>query len=432
MDEPRITIAASPREWVQRLHRYAADHGGVQVRATVLHPDDALLEDYDVFVADDTTSFLTRRLVDELHRQGRAVLGVHDPDDPRGKGELIEVGADEVIERGATAETFVATLAALAARNRQPVEGELDALVRDLLDQPDPGAEPGATGAGSAARTTATVPPPPRGTPALRRGQVTAVAAACGGAGASEIAIGLAATCGRRGDSTVLVDADDVAPALAQRLDVSLYPNVRAAVDALARRSARLASLCQPVPAGRFSLLAGLSNPTDWSQLRAGEVTDVLGVLAEARRHVLVNVGHRIEDLHSAGGPPRYGLARQVLAAADALVAVALATPVGVAALLAWLADARVLAPDTPVHVVFNRAPASSFHQAEVAAELGRSFVPASLWFVPHDPRVEAAAWAGELTIKGPFARAVAAAAAGVLPTEARVPARGRRSGAGR
>jgi hypothetical protein len=79
--EPRIAIAASPREWAQRLHRHVADHGGALVRATVLHPKDALVEDVDVLVVDDVTSFLSPRLVDELHRsegEGLVRIGTGD------------------------------------------------------------------------------------------------------------------------------------------------------------------------------------------------------------------------------------------------------------------------------------------------------------------------------------------------------------------
>ncbi|MEX0657860.1 MAG: hypothetical protein WD080_01885, partial [Egibacteraceae bacterium] len=78
--EPEIALAASPRDWAQRLHRHLADHGGARVRATVLHPHDALAETYAVLVVDDTTSFLSHRLLDELRRTGRRVLGVYDPD----------------------------------------------------------------------------------------------------------------------------------------------------------------------------------------------------------------------------------------------------------------------------------------------------------------------------------------------------------------
>ena len=79
MSEPVLALAASPCDWARRLHRHVTDHGGALVRSTVLHPHDTLAEAYDVLVADDTTSFLTRNLVEQLRAQGRRILGVFDP-----------------------------------------------------------------------------------------------------------------------------------------------------------------------------------------------------------------------------------------------------------------------------------------------------------------------------------------------------------------
>nr|MDP8977476.1 hypothetical protein [Actinomycetota bacterium] len=113
MTDAELAIVASPRPWAQRLHRFVADHGGARVRTTVLHADDALAERYDVLVVDDTTSFLTRRLVSRVRDGGRRVLGVFDPEDPRGKGELVELGVDDMIEREASPREFLVAIAGL-------------------------------------------------------------------------------------------------------------------------------------------------------------------------------------------------------------------------------------------------------------------------------------------------------------------------------
>jgi MinD-like ATPase involved in chromosome partitioning or flagellar assembly len=434
-DEPRIAIAASPREWAQALHRHVADHGGARVRATVLHQQDAIAEEHDVFVGDDSTSFLTRRLVEELHRAGRSVLGVYDPEDPRGKGELVDMGVDEVIARDAGAPAFVAAITALHARNRRSAHAELAELVRELDLRHTAGSGTAGSGTVGTARqpehtrsaATGTVPPPPQALPALRPGRITAVGAAGGGAGATEIAIGLAHALGRRGDSTVLVDGDDVAPAVAQRLALRVYPNVRAAIDAHEHRTARLADVLTPVPGARFSVLPGLSNPRSWSELQPLATVAVLRALAQLRRQVVVNVGPRLEDLHGAGGPARYGVTRAVLGATDTAVVVAAPTPVGMARLLEWLADLRPLTTTAPVHVVFARSPSSAFKQGELAAELARSVQPAGVHFVPIDARVETAAWNGTLPSSGPFTRALAGVATAIAPPVGATPRRSRR-----
>lgn len=402
MDEPRIALAASPREWAQALHRHVADHGGARVRATVLHQQDAVAEDYDVFVGDDSTSFLTRRLVDDLHLRGRAVLGVFDPDDPRGKGDLIDMGVDEVLPRDAGPGDFVAVITDLRARLLQPPGGGSSALSAE------------APLAGSPS-----VPDGPAQVSPREAGRVVAVGGAGGGTGATEIAIGLAQACGRRGHRTVLVDVDEVAPAIAQRLALPLYPNLRAAADAIEHRTDEPDRLLSEVIGGGFDVLPGLSTPRGWTELRAGAGIDVLQSLATSAHTVIANVGPMLEDLPSVSGPPRYGLTRAALGIADVLVVVTHPTPLGLARLLEWLGDLRVVTANEALHVVFDRAPSSRFKQSELAAELARSITPAGVWFVPDDPRVGTAAWAGKLPAPGPFTRALQAAATGMLPDEA-------------
>lgn len=389
MDEPRIALAASPREWAQRLHRHVADHGGARVRATVLQPRDALEEDYDVFVADDTTSFLTPRLVGQLRERGRGVLGVFDPGDPHGRDELLATGVDEVLARDAPPEAFVEALRAVRAALRAPVH--------EPEGTPGDGRGPApAGGAGS--------------------GRTTAVTSACAGAGATELAVALATTCGRRGEATVLVDADDVAPALAPRLGLPSYPNLRAAVDAVEQRGAVPPDHLVTVERGRFLALPGPGSPAGWNELRPAQAGDVVRALASAHRRALVNVSHRIEDLPASGGPPRYGLARHLLGSAGCVVAVTLPTPPGIARLFDWVADLRAFAPRVPLHVVCNRAPASPFKRAEVTGEITRTLAPAGLWFTPADARVDEAVWRQEVVTAGAFARAVAALAAATMP----------------
>lgn len=387
MSDPEIALAASPREWSLRLHRQVADHGGARVRVTALQAQDVLEEHVDVFIADDTTSFLSARLVAELHRRGSRVLGVFDPEDSRGKGELLELGVDDLLERGASAEAFVSAIASLAGTT--PLAG-----IGQLPDRQ----------------------PPPTPAEALRVGQVTAVAAASGGCGATEVALALAASAARRSGSTVLVDADEVAPSIAQRLGLPLYPNLRAAVDAVEQERRPLEGTLAVV-GGRIAVLVGLAGGRDWAELRPHQVLDVIDALAAVSSHAIVNSGSLLEDLPAQGGSGRFGQTRTVLGRADAIIGVGLPTPVGVARLLEWAADIRALAPSTPVHLVLNRAPASRFRQGEVEQEIRRTFWPASVTFAPFDGRVPAAAWTGQPVADGPFTRAIAGLAAQVLQT---------------
>lgn len=406
MTEPEIALVASPRGWPQRLQLHVADHGGARVRATVLHPRDALAEGYDVFVVDDTTSFLTRRLVGELHGQGRQVLGVYDPDDPRGKADLAELGVDAVCDRHAAAELFLELISSLASHVAPPAPG------RGAASTVTTGTATGvAGGQGHGPQgdhdQAADFPP---------RGRITAVGSPAGGCGATEIAVGLAAAVGGRGEACTLVDADEVAPALAQRLGLAPYPNIRAALDTWEGLAGDLDETLTAVTHARFWALPGLATPLDWPQLRPTETAALVGALARTRHHVLVNVGHRLEDLPAAGGAGRHASTRALLAEADAVVGVTVASPTGLTRLLDWAAEVRVLTPEAVMHLVVNHAPRSSYKRRECEAEVLRTLSPASLTSVPTDGRVPAAAWAGRAVAGGPFVRAVAELAAHALP----------------
>ncbi len=384
--EVALAIVVSPREWAERLHRFLADHGGARVRTRVMRPDDAIREQYDVFLVDDVTSFLTPRLVRRLQETGKRVVGVYDPDEfPEGKERLVGMGADGVIESQASAEEFVRLIASLHAAEFVPAESldDQSSLVEPVVDSPWVG-----------------------------RGPVTVVGGPPGGSGATEVAITLAACLAGGAGSTVLVDADDVAPTIAQRLQLDLHPNVRSAVDALQHRTGKLLSTVASPRRLGFAVLPGLSNRDDWSELRPGEVVDVVFELASASRHVVVNVSSNIEDLSSHGGPGRYGLARRLVAEADAVVGVGLPTPVGVARLLDWVADVRTVSEDIPIHLVVNRSPRSLFKRGELIEEIARTFVAASVTFAPFDRKVEEASWDGRLVAPGRFSKALGRLAA--------------------
>lgn len=369
---PEIAIVVSPRDWAESLHRFVADHGGARVRARVLDSREALDERYQVLVAEDLTSFLTPRLVTELHRSGRRLLGVFDPTEPWGQERLRELGADDTVATTTDPEAILRAVTALCIGSVTDLDAELAALNGSIPAPPDE--EPG------------------------DEAPLIVVGGPAGGPGATEIAIALASELATTG-ATVLVDADDVAPSMAQRLGLPLHPNLRTAIDIVQHVSGEIDEVL--VDVGGTKVLPGLSASADAVDLRPAEVVDVLTELARRSSHVVANVGHRLEE--SAG---RYGIARSVVAAADQVVAVAHPSPVGLARLLEWVADVRALTR-APIHVAFNRVPRGRFKQAELEEELRRTYAPPTVVFVPQDRRVEEAAWAGELVRSRPFMRAV-------------------------
>lgn len=354
--EAELALAVSTRTWVDVLHRFLTDHGGARVRLTAMGPDDLRGEDFDVLLIDDSCSFLTPRLVHELRRAGRAVVGVYDPDlFPDGKHRLLECGVTDVVEAVADPEEIVAVVGRVAA-------------------------------VGSGERRLPTPPPP---APTEATGTLIAVSGASGGVGTSEVAIAVAAGIAGPGRRVVLVDGDEAAPSLAPRLGLPLHPNIRSAADAVAHRSADADRWLHPL--GSLRVLPG----TPVEPVRPRELADVVETLVGDATHVVVDVG-------SGLGRP-WSLGRLLVERADRVVAVGAPSPVGVVRLVEWLGRL----PAGPVDVLVDRAPRDPFRRGEIVEEVTRSFLPASFAFLPEDPLVAAAGWEGRLVSRGGFSRAV-------------------------
>jgi len=381
MAEPEIALVFSPEEWVEELHRYFADHGGARVRQIVMDPALALDEEFDTLVVSHRWPALTRPFVDTLHDRRRTLLGVFDPLEPAGAQHLTELGVDRVIAADASMSEFLAALVDLAPIGAVEPASASDADLAALFDEPWP-------------------------VDGARRGRAVLVAVGGpSGSGATEIAVHLGAATSDRGMSVVVVDADEFVPSVGPRLGLPIEPNIRTAVDAVEYGMGSLPAALARY-GRRFEVLAGIPNVAAWSQVRPGEVVDVVGELCKAFDVVIVNVSHGIEDL-TVGSRGRFGVTRAILAEADDIVGVGAGNPVGIVRLLGWVADVRQLGGDAPVRLVVNRAPTEPFKRGEIDDEICRTYPPASLTFVPFDRRVEQAGWNCELVGRGAFARAI-------------------------
>lgn len=216
------------------------------------------------------------------------------------------------------------------------------------------------------------------------------------------------------------MDADDVGPSVAQRLGLDIHPNLRTAIDVLRDGTGVLDDVLLGPEAGKFEVLGGLAHRRDWFELRPVDLTEVVLDLARRRRFVVVNVSSRLEDLPAFGGPPRYGVTRSMLALADAVVLVASGTPVGVARVIDWLAEAQALIETAQVVVVINGLRRSSYKAAEIEEELRTVYQPRQVVFIPHDKNLAHATWQGVLPGRGPFTRGVDRLAALIAPSSRR------------
>lgn len=405
MFEPEVALVFSPEAWVEGLHRHLTDHGGARVRQVIVDPALAFDEDYDTLVVSHRWPGLTRTFVDAVRARGRRLLGVFDPEEPAGREFMLSLGADRVLPSDTSMAEFVDVLMALTP-DRQGAPPSLDAF-----DAPVDGSPSG---------------PTPAGGGRSRRWRLVAVGGTPG-AGATELAIALTATVSRNGEGVVLVDADEVVPSIAQRLGLPIEPNLRSAIESVEYGMGDVdAAIVRP--SRDLEVLAGLPNVGAWSQIRPSEVIDVLDALARTRACVVANVASRLEDV-GRGGRSRYGISRAVVSEASVLVGVGPATPVGVTRLLGWVTDVRAMNPGAPVYLVVNRAPRDAFRKAELEQEIRRTFEPERLSFLPHDPRVEAAAWSGDVVAQGPYTKAVSDVAVRIAPPTRAAPQARRTAG---
>lgn len=378
MRDIEIALAVSTRRWSEHLHRFLADHGGARVRLHVMRPHDAFSEKFDVLLIDDICSFLSPRLVEKLVRKGRKVVGVYSPSEfPDGKDRLLDCCVTEVIESDAPPEEFLALVEQLEIDRHPKGEGPPETVEEGC---PDHVAE---------------------GAPLL-----VAVGSPPGGCGATEVSIGLARRLAEQYGEVGLLDLDQRAPSVAQRLGLALYPNLLTAIDAVHHHSDSLESCWQTPRGSNLRVLSGVPGPADRMSLRQGEVAEVLLETIRTAEATVVNFGHW--DIVSGDRPfwdVTGTVSDAVLGIARALVGVALPSPVGMARMIEWIGNIRERHPAIAVQVVVNRAPGSLSIRRSLFEELCGGIGQVQIAFLPEDRLVAEAAWNGVLVERGKFRR---------------------------
>jgi MinD-like ATPase involved in chromosome partitioning or flagellar assembly len=388
--EPAVALGSSQRSWVAELMSYAQDHAGVRVVGTVLSSREAVEHEYDVLLIDDTTSYLTKRLVDRVQLLRRIVIGVYESNrGDVGRAKLMDLGVDDVIDADATPKEFLARIRSIT--DQRLVDRDFEDIVAGEDDLTI--SERGELVVGHE-------------TDASDEGSGRSVIAVSGSNGVTEVVVGLAGQMAQRGLSTVAVDLDTLEPALAQRLHAPLSPNVLSAIESL-RFGGDLGPHVKRHEVG-FHVLAGLPTPREWEACGVEDTADLIGMLADGYCNVVVRVNRHLEDLAPFGVKEgRFGVSRRVVADADQLVVVGDPSPTGVTSVLAWIGEVRGLS-GAPVHVVMNHCGRSMYQKGEIVEEIGRTFRSASVVFLPEDQKVRKAAWQGEMIPPGRFTKALA------------------------
>lgn len=378
MRDIEIALAVSTRQWSEHLHRFLVDHGGARVRLHVMQPGDAFSERFDVLLIDDICSFLSPHLVEKLNRADRRVVGVYDPDEfPDGKDRLLACDVTEVIEAHADPEEFLALIGQLGVTREAEGSSGME------------------EGNGLSA-----------GVESERLHPLVAVGSPPGGCGSTEVAIGAARRMAERYEPVGLLDLDQRAPSVAQRLGLGLHPNLLTAIDAVHHRSDSFESCWQSLPASPMRILPGVPNLTDRTNLRQGEVAEVLLETAGMAEVTVVNFGYWDAPVSEQPVWDTTGsLFDSVMEVARVVVGVALPTPVGIVRMIEWIGRIRAGYPGVSLYVVINRAPGSNAMRKSLFDELRRAVGQVPVAFLPEDARVAEAAWNGVLVEKGRFRR---------------------------
>ena len=194
------------------------------------------------------------------------------------------------------------------------------------------------------------------------RGRVVAVWGPAGAPGRTTVAVGVAAELAAAGTEVLLVDADTYAASVAQVLGLldespGLVAAVRAGLDG--RLDASVLARLAPVAAPRLRVLTGLTRSARWSELRPAGLQAVLAAGRTLVDVVVVDLAPPLEEdeelSYDTAAPRRNGAALDVLRAADEVVVVGSADPVGLQRLVRGLQDLLAVVPSAAPVVVVNR-----------------------------------------------------------------------------
>jgi Flp pilus assembly CpaE family ATPase len=321
--------------------------------------------------------------VDRLNAAGVVPVGVVRRADRTAEDRLRAIGIDFLVpddaEPGVVGSVISEAVAAAEGGTSQP---------RPIRTFGDP------------ATATSQVIPPAGTTPApaqpTSRGSIVAVWGPTGAPGRTTVAVALADELARLSCASLLVDADvygGVIAAVLGLLDES--PGLAAACRQAASTrldAAALAGLCwQLTPALR--VLTGIPRAERWPELRATAVGSVLGAARGLADFTVVDCGFSLESdeelSYDTLAPRRNGATLAVLDAADVVLAVGAADPIGLQRLIRGLAELRDAEVAAPIWVVLNkvrRGVVPGDPRIELSTALDRFAGRRPAAFLPYEP----------------------------------------------
>ncbi|EIV93923.1 chromosome partitioning protein [Frankia sp. QA3] len=342
---------------------------------------------------------LDRDALTRLAMAGIAVVGLIAPGDEDADRRLRQLGVAAVIPADATAEVVAGAVVeasrALASHAAAPSAWPAASSYSEPL-----------LGFGQLAPAGTNTDGLALGEPG--GGRVIAVWGPAGAPGRTTIALCLAAEIAALGTSTLLVDADSYGGAIGQLVGLLEEAPGLAAAARSANQGLldvpRLAMLCRDLGEG-LRVLPGISRPSRWPELRPASIETVLSMARRLASYVVVDCGFCLEAdeelSFDTAAPRRNGATLAVLEAADVVLAVASAEPVGLVRFVRGLADLRETVPGADPLVVVNRLRASVVGgdpSREVSRAILRHTGTEPVALVPYDlAGLDAAQVAGQL-----------------------------------
>ncbi|OAA19720.1 Flp pilus assembly protein, ATPase CpaE [Frankia sp. EI5c] len=340
---------------------------------------------------------LDRDALSRLTASGVAVVGLIAPGDEDAERRLRQLGVVAVIPADATAEV-VASAVVEAARAVAAMAGP--PALPPAFSEPMAGFRAFTSAADGAGE--------PGELPAMTEGQVIAVWGPVGSPGRTTVALGLAAELAGLGRPTLLIDADSYGGSIGQHVGLLEEAPGLAAAARSANQGLldvpRLAMLCRDLGGG-LRVLPGISRPSRWPELRPASVETVVALSRRLASFVVVDCGFCLETdeelSFDTAAPRRNGATLAVLGAADSVLAVASAEPVGLVRFVRGLAELREVVPHADPLVVVNRLRGSVVGgdpRREVARAMVRHTGREPVALVPYDlAGLDAAAASGQL-----------------------------------
>lgn len=366
---------------------------------------------------------LDRDALAHLRAHGVAVVGASRDGQEAQERHLRQLGVERHVHTGTPREELVDVLTSTTAASAPFVTG---------AGEPLPGEDP----------PTAPIVPVTDETPEPQRGRVVAVWGPTGAPGRSTLAVNLASELAGLGQPVVLVDLDTYGASVAQLLSVlDEAPGIAAAARASELGTLDLASLARLAVevAPRFRVVTGIPTPTRWTEVRSSAVEQVIDLCRSLAAFVVLDCGFGIEDdeelSYDTTAPRRNAATLTALDAADELLLVGAADPVGLQRMVRAVQAVGQVASPTPRPVVNRLRPGSvgPDPRRRVAESMARFAGLEDITFLPDDQAgVDAAVLAGqtlaEAAAGSPLRQAIAALAADLAGVAAPVgEVRGRR-----